>query len=119
MVDPDPEVLWAIKGDLQRHEQLSDAASGLRTQRLWTLKQLKGPKCMTLFVVEQQRSNMMAAFLSQLGNCSRKLSSLLTVYDTNDAPFGSVAKSDGCLIEYPARFFKNILLQRVSNAREA
>jgi len=30
MVDPDPEVLWAIKGDLQRHEKLSDAASGLR-----------------------------------------------------------------------------------------
>jgi len=45
MVDPDPEVLWAIKGDLQRGMNSfrmlradSDATA------LETLKQLKSPK---------------------------------------------------------------------------
>jgi len=35
MVDPDPEVLWAIKGDLQRQYEDSGCCERTQTQRLW------------------------------------------------------------------------------------
>jgi len=55
---------------------------------------------MTLFVVEQQRSNMTGMqFLLAAWKLFPKSRVLLTVYDTNDAPFGFRCKSDGCLIE--------------------
>jgi len=48
VVEPDPEVLWAIKDDVQREDRFR-YTSGLRRNRLETLKQLKECKeCMTL-----------------------------------------------------------------------
>ena len=91
MVEPDPEVLWAIKGDLQR--QYEDNFRVLRADSdataLETLKQLKECKeCMTLFVVEQQRSNMtgMQFLLAAWKLFPKAKRVLLTVYDTNEAP---------------------------------
>jgi thioredoxin reductase (NADPH) len=91
VVDPEPEVLWAIKGDLER--QYEDSFRMLRadsdTTALETLKQLKECKeCMTLFVVEQQRSNMtgMQFLLAAWKLFPKAKRVLLTIYDTNDAP---------------------------------
>jgi thioredoxin reductase (NADPH) len=91
VVEPDLEVLWAIKGDLQR--QYEDRFRVLQADSdataLETLKQLKECKeCVTLFVVEQQSSLMTGL---QFLKAARKLFPrakrvLLTVYDTNDAP---------------------------------
>jgi len=110
MVDPDPEVLWAIKGDLATvWRQLSDAASGLRRNGFGDVETVEESKeCMTLFVVEQQRSNMTGMqFLLAAWNCS-KLSEFAHGLWHQRCHSGSVAKkrwlSDRDIL---ARFFKN------------
>jgi len=50
---------------------------------------------MTLFVSGTAKVKYDTAVLLAAGNCSRKLSSLLTVYDITMPHSGSVAKSDG------------------------
>jgi len=97
MVDPDKFYgqLKAIYSDSMK--TAFGCCERTQTQRLWNVETVESKECMTLFVKEQQRSNM-TGISSQLGNCS-KTRVLLTVYDTNDAPFGFRCKSDGCLIE--------------------
>jgi len=56
MVDPDPEVLWAIKGDLQRQyeDSFRMLRGGLRRNGFGDVETVEESKeCMTLFVVEQ------------------------------------------------------------------
>jgi thioredoxin reductase (NADPH) len=90
VVDPSPEVLWAIKGDLQR--QYEDCFQVVRADSdataLEKLKHLK--ECnewVTLFVVEQQRSRMTGMeFLEaamMLFPKAKRVS--ITVYDSDDA----------------------------------
>jgi len=115
MVDPDPEVLWAIKGDLQRqYEDSFDAASGLRRNGFETLKQLKSQRvhdtvCSGTAKVKYDRHAVSPRSLKLFPKAKRVL---LTVYDTNSHS-GSVAKkrwlSDRDIL---ARFFKTLLLQR-------
>ena len=91
VVDPAPEVFWAIKSDLQ--QQYSDRFRVLQADSdataLETLKQLKeGKESVTLFVVKQQRSHMTGIeFLKAAIELFPKAKRfLLTVYGTDDAP---------------------------------
>lgn len=91
VVDPNPEVLWAIKDDLQR--QYEDSFQVLRagsdTTALETLKKLNEcSECVTLFVVEQQRSQMTGTeFLEAAKKVFPKAKQvLLTLFERNDTP---------------------------------
>jgi thioredoxin reductase (NADPH) len=90
VVEPSPEVLRAIKGDLRR--QYEDRLRVLRvdsdTTGLETLKQLQEcNESVTLFVVEQQRSQMTGMeFLKAARKLFPKAKRVfLTVYDTDNA----------------------------------
>ncbi len=89
VVDPEPEVLWAIKNDMQR--MYSNAFQVLRSDSdknaLEKLKQLqKQNNSATLFVVEQQSSEMAGmVFLKAVMEMFPKAKQfLLTAYDTDD-----------------------------------
>ena len=90
MFDPNPEVLWAVKNDLQR--QYEDRFQVVRadsdTTALETLKQLKECESVTLFLVEQQRSYMtgMEFLKATLKLFPKAKRFLLTAYDTDDVP---------------------------------
>lgn len=89
IVEPDDEILWAIKDDLQR--QYEDCLQVLHvdsdTMTFEMLKQLKECKCVTLLVVEQQKSQMTGIdfFKTAMEWFPKAKRVLITVHDTNDA----------------------------------
>ncbi len=91
VVDPEPEILWAVKDDLQQkyngNFQLIRANSDTAT--LEKLRQLqKQNDLTTLFVVEQQSSQMTGAeFLNLVIKMFPKAKQfLLKIHDTDDVP---------------------------------
>ncbi len=91
VVNPEPEVLWAIKDDLQRkyNGNFRVLQTDSETTALKRLKQLQEQNdLVTLLVVEQQKSQMAGKdFLKSVMEIFPKAKRvLLTVYDTDDVP---------------------------------
>ena len=86
ILEPNAEVLWAIKDDLQR--QYNDCLQVLQvdsdTITFERLKQLKACKCMTLLIVKQSHTTGIDFCKTAMQWFPQAKRVLLTIHDTND-----------------------------------